>query len=842
MRYPLLFVSVAFVGGMLFARQGVVLFWAIIGWLVVVAGLSVYLLKRGKLRSSFLCCLLGFFLIGVLWLPAGERKVPSNHIELLFSKKGVVDFSQPVEIFGLVDQSPEEHFDRFYLYVRLERLSFKGKEMQVAGRVRLTVYHSRLYRLEGRKLEYGDFIRTIIILRKPYVYKNSGGFNYEEYLRRRGISLVGSVESPVLVEVLERKQGNSLKGALYRFRSKLSSLVDKCFITSSGHLSQRGAILKGMTLGERGLISEGTERIMKKSGAYHVLAISGLHIGIISYFLYLLFSFLKIKERWNCGLIIVLLALYAIMTGGRASVLRATIMATVYLGGRILYREGNFLNTISFSALVILLFYPTQLFDAGFQLTFIATLSIVLFAPRVARLLPFLPKHIRGAIAISLAAQLGLLPLLIYYFHRVSLVSILTNIAVFPLSALVVLGGFVFYLLSLAIPPISLYVSVLLDSLLRLFYDSFYLAGSLPHASYRIPTPPWWVVAGYFALVLVMLLPFRRRLLKWGTTVVWAGFAILLLTFPFKPAVSPYLTVTFFDVANGEAILVEFPSGERMLIDGGGYGGDYSFTGEYIISPFLWEKGVKRIDWVVTTHSHVDHINGLKAIIENFEIGEVWQGNSSLQNPYYRSFLRVVRRNGVPLRSHYRGDRMEISGVELRVLNPPYRSFLPYYLENDNSLVIQLRYKGVRVLLTGDIGEEMERELIACYGNELQSEMMKAAHHGSPSSNSDEFVEMVKPRIIVVCGKLGFRQDGTKSFKPEERIIVYHTNRDGQVTIFSDGYTFKVRTYFDSLLMRGRGSISQALGMAFGGVGLPPKPPPHTQRGLSSLCRRHSGR
>ncbi|TKJ32467.1 DNA internalization-related competence protein ComEC/Rec2 [bacterium (candidate division B38) B3_B38] len=805
MRYPLLFVSVAFIGGLLFAQKGVALFWVTIICLVVVGGFSFYLFKRGRLQGSFLCCLLGFFLVGVLWLPAGERKVPSNHIELLFRQRGTINFSQPVELFGLVDQSPEERFNRFYLYVRLERLSSKGRVMQVVGRVRLTVYHSRFSRLEGSKIEYGDFIRTIALLRKPYVYKNSGGFNYEEYLKRRGISLVGSVSSPLLVEVLERDKGNSLKSALYRFRSKLSTLVDKYFFTSSGRLSQRGAILKGMTLGERGLISEGTKRIMQKSGAYHILAISGLHIGIISYFLYLLFSFLRINERWNCGMIIILLVLYAIMTGGRASVLRATIMAVVYLMGRILYREGNFLNTISFSALVILLCYPVQLFDAGFQLTFAATLFIVLFAPRVNRFLPFLPRYIRGAIAISLAAQMGLLPILIFYFHRVSLVSIITNIAVFPLSALVVLGGFVFYLLSLTIPSFSLYLSILLDSLLHLFYDSFYWAGNLPHASYRIPTPPWWVVAGYYALVLVMLLPLRRRLLKWGAAVVWAGFAILLLTFPFKPEVSPYLTVTFFDVSQGEAVLVEFPSGERMLIDGGGFKDDFSFTGEYVISPFLWNKGVKRIDWVVVTHSHIDHISGLNAIIENFDVGEVWQGNKSLQNFYYRSFQQVVRKKKVPLRSLYQGEHIEVSGVEVRVLNPPSRSSPPYHLENDNSLVIQIRYMGVRVLLTGDIGEKVERELIASYGSELQSEVMKAAHHGSTSSNSDEFIKMVKPRAVVVCGKMGFWQDGTKSFKPEKRIIVYHTARDGQVTVFTDGDTFKVKTYFDAPAIEGKG-------------------------------------
>jgi len=800
-----LFISIAFIGGMLFARHGVILFWATTAWLIVVGSLSVYLFKKGRLRASFLCCLLGFFLAGVLWLPAEGRRVPSNHIELLFHKKGVINFSQPVELFGLVDQSPEKHLGRFYLYVRLEGLSSKGKVMPVVGRVRLTVYQSRLYRPGGKKIEYGDSIRTITLLRKPYLYKNSGGFNYEEYLKRREISLVGSVNSPLLVEVLEKGRGNSLKGALYRFRSRLSSLVDKCFLTSSGHLSQQGAILKGMTLGERGLISGETERIMQKSGAYHVLAISGLHIGIISYFLYLLFSFLRINERWNCGLIIVLLAVYAIMTGGRASVLRATIMAAVYLGGRMLYREASFLNTISFSALVILLCYPAQLFDAGFQLTFVATLSIVLFAPRLVRLLHFLPKYLRGTIAISLAAQLGLLPILIYYFHRVSLVSVITNIAVFPLSALVVLGGFVFYLFSLVIPPLSLYFSVPLDSLLSLCYNSFYWAGSLPHASYRIPTPPWWVVAGYYALVLAMLLPLRRKVLRWGAVVVWAGFAILLLTFPFKPQVSPYLTVTFFDVAHGEATLVEFPTGERMIIDGGGSGGDFSFTGEYIISPFLWEKGVKRIDWVVMTHSHVDHINGLQAIIDNFDIGEVWQGNSSLKNPYYRNFLRVVMRKGIPIRRHYRDDRIEVSGVELRVLNPPPRSSLPYYQENDNSLVIQIRYKGIRVLLTGDIGEEVERELIARYGKELHSDVMKAAHHGSPSSNSDEFLEIVESRVMVVCGKLGFRQDGTKSLTTKKGIVVYHTNRDGQVTVFTDGHTFKVKTYFDFPLMKRRG-------------------------------------
>jgi competence protein ComEC len=495
-------------------------------------------------------------------------------------------------------------------------------------------------------------------------------------------------------------------------------------------------------LGERGDIPEEVQEHFVATGTAHLLAISGDQFGIVallsfSSLLWILkrseYLLLSISvKKWAAALTIPWVLLYTLIAGGGISVIRAAIMVIVFFVSILFDRERNLLHTLVLAAFLILIFSPPSLFDVSFQLSFLAVLSILYMVPRIISafrqenaLSPkkalwknTLWKYARLSLLATLVATLGTAPFVALHFNRISLIGFVTNLVIIPWV------GFFIVPLVLTASLFSFFITPLASLLIHLagFITGLLLQGvalfaSFPFASLYVSTPTVFEMILFYLLLFLAVHLGKGWVLRW----VFLGLCLLLIGdiafWNVRDRFEKHLTVTFLDVGQGDSILVEFPQGERMLIDGGGLREDRFDIGKNVIAPFLWGKKIRRIDTLVLTHPDPDHILGLNFIASTFSIGQFWHNGLPTDSEAClrlehtlskRKIERLALNDGISLPS--------IHGVQVSVFNPPaeierIKGRMPPSL-NNHSLVLKLQFKNVSVLLAGDIEKEAEYRML----------------------------------------------------------------------------------------------------------------------------------
>jgi competence protein ComEC len=670
-----------------------------------------------------------------------------------------------------------------------------GRENAVRGNIRIFVPHSVEYS-ERFDFAAGDRVVASARVVPPNEYRNFREPFSRMYLKTQGLEAQASTKSPLLIQRTGRGKTFDPRRLVSTLRRSFQRGLETYFPAASAPavLSPEGAVLEALILGERGRMDSATTQALQQTGLYHLFAISGAHIGIISFLVFGLLKTCRVSARASYAVVLVLLAFYALLVEGRSSVVRAVIMASAFIVGKLLWKDVHFLNTIGLSAVLILLANPFQLFDVGFQLTFAATLGIILYFPRLRTALPRLPFRVADMFGLTLAAQAAVLPFIALSFHRIIFSGLFLNLIGIPLVGLIMAVGYLFLPVSLVAPLLARPAAAGLTFLVKAFLASSHLLDGVPFLSYRIPTPPTPVILAYFVFLAALLLPPRFHRLKVAAAAGFLFALALLIIYPFPSSVRD-LTVTFLDVGQGDAILVEFPGRTKMLVDGGGIPFGTFDVGENVVAPFLWNKGIKRLDVLVLTHGHPDHLYGLEAVARDFPVGEYWEESSPPADEHYDRMRRAL--TGARPRRLARGETLIRNGVTVEVLSPP-AGFPPIApAANDRSLVLRLSYGQTRVLLPADIGAAAEEEILAA-GLPLQSQVLKAPHHGSDSSTSAAFLERVRPEIVVIS--VG-RANPSNLPRPDvlERCRaagakVYRTDLQGAVEIRSDGRQISVRT------------------------------------------------
>ena len=528
---------------------------------------------------------------------------------------------------------------------------------------------------------------------------------------------------------------------------------------------------------------------------FHLFAISGAHIVIISYVLFLLFKIIRIPTRASYLILIFVLVFFTFLVEGKPSVFRASLMASLFLLGKFIWKDVNLLNTLSLSAFLLLVFNPFNLYSLGFQLTFAATLSIILFYSKILKYIPKLPFNISEILALSLAAQLGVIPLILNSFNRVTLFSFFLNCAALPLVGLIMTTGYVFLVIAFIIPSGTGILAFGLGYLVKLFLFIAHIPVQTGFLSYRMPTPHLITVLIYYCLLFLILIPEKIKKQKLILTSAFLITLFILITFPFSSR-SNFLKVTFIDVGQGDAILVEYPGKVKMLIDGGGFPNSDFDVGEQVVSRVLWKKGIKRIDYLVLTHAHPDHFYGLHSVVNNFKIKEFWEAYSPQDNQNYKDFKAGFSPSTIYHRV-YQGIQKTINDVSVNVLFPIKDDFIVRSAHNRQSIVVRIEYKKLAFLLTGDIETKSEEKIINS-DQALKSQILKSPHHGSRTSSSWPFLEAVTPEIVVITvGRNNFYQlphkEVLERYK-QFRLKVFRTDIHGAVEIVSDGEEIKIRT------------------------------------------------
>jgi competence protein ComEC len=695
------------------------------------------------------------------------------------------------------------------------------------GRVRITIRDPAL------PLRYGYRVHLQAKLYHPHNFLNPGSFDYAGYLRRLGVLVTGYVRDGDPVDVLSTAGGNPLLRWFDRRRQGIEQFLD-----ARTSLPGRG-FLKAVLVGERGDISDAVNEAFVAAGAVHILSISGSHLSIIVTLIFFSVQGLLTRSerallRYDSRKVAALVTFppmlaYILITGLPIATIRSGIMATCFLVSILLDRYRNPLNTLALAAFIILLVSPTALWDISFQLSFLSVLGIIVLTPPLYRLLyPHDPLslltrqkegRIKQGVILSLIASFAAVavtsPVVAFHFHRFSTIALASNAIIIPLVGfgILPLGLFSLPLIPL-FPAGAALLAKAAAALSSWGIRAMEIFSSFPYATFYLPGPTTWEMILFYGFIAALLWLKRPHMKKVALAVIIAIAAFDLSYWGIKGYAARGMQVTFLDIGQGDCALVEFPRGTRMLIDGGGFYGDFD-VGERVIAPLLWEKRILKIDYLVLSHPQPDHYKGLIFIARHFRPREFWHNGMESKGPLYEQLLEAIREKGITTVRVAEGFSRTITGVEVQALNPAKRTAGDTQKRdraNTNSLVLTISFGNHRLLFTGDIDQQAEIRLVKA-GKGLRAQVLKVPHHGSKRSSTEPFITKVSPHYAVISVGFGnpFHLPGKGVVERYERLgcRVLRTDLDGAITVQSDGKRLAVGSYRGTTIPSAEGSSAR---------------------------------
>lgn len=783
-------------------------------------GLNV---PRRPLRRAFLASFLTL---------AGILSIGGARHHLFWSIRGRDDIARfstvtprPARLIGIVDSSIEiiesgqdprvptwMKLDRSTFFLQVEQLQNGTDWEPVSGRARVDV--------DGHLLHagIGDRVELLGKLSRPAPPRNPGGYDFPAFLRAQGADSMLHVSHPLAVTRMA-----VLDGLWWRAARLREAVRRKCRTLFIQNLSlSSGAVAASLLLGDRSLMTDEIRTRFTESGTMHLLAISGLHVGILLGILYLVCRLLNLSVPRTVLVLIVLAVTYAALTNHRPPVLRATVLATFSLIGLAAARKTDGMNILALTALLLLMWRPADLFDVGAQLSFLAVGAILwvsresrrrhraeaegpLVAERswiVAALAPA-GLWLRDGCRLTGAIWLATLPLTISVFHLVAPVGFLLNLLLIPFVAVVLGLGYLFLILGLLLPIAAIPVGWAFNGSLEQLLNLVGLARSLPGGHfYTAPLPGWWLLTFYVLLGGAWGLWGRFSCSAWAGRGLLAWIAIGLLN-PSSPTTDGALRCTFLSVGHGLACVLELPGGETLLYDAGTIGDGRQ--AERAVERFLWSRNLNRIDAIVISHADHDHYSGVFGLLEKFPVGTLFVSREFLdfEQSGVADLCDTAASAGVPIRLIQAEDRLvphahrsvrgrrDDGGADARptitVLHPP----AGFQARDDNaaSVVLDVRHAGRRLLLTGDLEREGLERVLSLPAE--KTDVLLSPHHGGRAANPPTLLAWASPAVVIVSSG---REDVVTQLDEIARTthlldtrtsgaITVTIDRDGQVTI-----------------------------------------------------------
>ena len=852
-RVPMMAAAVAFATGIAIERY---LFHPIWFWMAaaILLGIAALSLHRRQQYAAYAAALVAIACVGAFTAQAEATRPKPESTVLHYATGEPVILTGTIVRDGVLRTgafgTPDESVD-----IAVEQVTTNESTFAVTGGARLSFYvpaKGRHWEDDDSSEDeadygsllpvyrYGQRLQFTAKLRAPLNYQNPGAFDYVGYLDSLGMQALGSAKVEN-VHVLSENGGSRFETLRWTARRRVLAQVHQIWP------QEQAGLLDAMILGDRAFLSRGTRTEFQRSGTYHILVVSGMNVGIFAVALFWLLRRLRAGAETATILTVLLACGYALLTDLGAPILRSILMLTIYQLTRLFYRDRAALNAVGLAALGLLVWDPKQVFDPSFQLTFLSVIAIagicipltertsepyraalkrlyikgydLAFEPKITQWridlrmiaerlqkvfgkrlgswlttgVPALALAMYELVLVSATMQVALALPMVWYFHRLPWRSLWANLAVVPLTGVLMPASVAAIAISFLWLPLAKLPALVAAYSLAGITGTVHHFGARGTLDLRLAKPDLLpIVFCGIAVASAILLARRHRVLA-VTGLLLLCISTAWIAMPsLVEAHRGVLEITAIDVGQGESLLIITPEGKRMLLDSGGsigFGRSEFDVGEEVTSSYLWNRGIDRLDVVAFSHAHSDHLQGMRAVIANFRPSELWMG-AGVDNSLTRQTEKTCREYGVAIRRFSSGDELTLGGAKFDVLAPARDLEIDTRDLDDSSLVLRASFGNTAILLPGDAHKKLEERLPA---DSLRAGVLKIGHHGSATSTSPEFLAAVHPKIALISAGRNnqFRHPRPEVLKrlAEAHVRTYRTDLFGPVTLYLDGKT-----------------------------------------------------
>lgn len=702
-----------------------------------------------------------FFLLGIFIGTSGDRSILINNIDKRLDYMGIVE--EVVKV--------EDGFNRYIVstdYVDNKSVSKEKIVLNVTGN---NIFHI------GERIYFSGELKL------PKENTNPMLFNYRLNLKTEKIYTTMSVKEHSI-----RLVDNESIDFKYRIKSQFTDTIINTF---NKHLSEKNAsLMTSIFLGQSSYLSSEDIDTYRDMGLAHLLAVSGLHIGIISGFISFTLSNLGIKRKINIIITLSIIWIYGYLIGFPPSILRSSIMFTILYYSQLIHEPYDSINSLSLAMFILLIINPYYIFNLGFQLSFVATFSILIFTPRIRhRFYPFRNK-ITQSLSSILGVQIGLLPFQAYYFNNINLISIIANLIIIPIISFSLILGFLMIIFT-NLHGISGLIGINLENLLNIEGNMLNWLNGININSLKVFSPE--IITGIiFYIILFVIFDFFniKKLNKTIVKVLTIYLIFLILVNTHAVVNDKSIELHFIDVGQGDSILIRTKRADYLMDTGGSFFGDYNIA-EGITLPYLEKLGINKLDGLLITHFDADHSQGVPLILNTLDVGYLF----STYLPDDEETLNSIKSSDATSIILKENHRLKLDdSITLDIIWPRNTSNLD---SNNSSMVSILKTNGTNILLTGDIEREAEYLIKDKIIDDIH--IIKVPHHGSNTSSTDEFLQSIRPNdAIIQVGRNNLYNHPSDAVLNRYKSLgttIYRTDKMGLVKVVIDEDNYEIDTY-----------------------------------------------
>ncbi len=783
-------------------------------WLIILGtcsllAIAVFALRKSQTSTYIIVfsALFCFICLGAIRLASFSRPKSNDITNLVSGERSLAAVKGIIVTEPYINRYDDWKFARFKFadpatsfYLELTEVQTTEGWAKVTGTVRVRVEEPVL------DLKAGDYIRIYCWLERFGPATNPGQFDIKRYLARKNIHVAASVKSRDAIKLLQSHP----KGAFTKIKKALQQKTSQTLLSDVSAEGSSRALLEALLLGLRQNIDSETYLAFRKTGLLHFISLSGMHFGIMIAIIWWLCKTAGLLKRPRSAICIIASILFLLIIPPRAPAVRAAVISIVFCASFFFRRKPNPFNSLSLAAIILLLFVrPTQLFEAGFQLSFATVLGILLFYERIHFFLYEKMNHFIGFNTISgegllfrmyvkvffgflelfsvgLSAWLGGAGILLYHFHTITPLASIWTVIAFPFVALILTIGFLKIFISLLLPTLGSFLALLVSALSSMLIALVKLFAQISISEILIGhTSVVFIVFYYLIIVFIAFFRFRRPVLK---RIVSTVLIVILLTTLFVTKWNrthrDSLILTFIDVGHGQSILLQFPGKTNLLFDAGSlYKSD---PGRRIILPFLNFTGLNRIDAIQISHFDIDHINAIPEIIEACNVGSLFVNevffDSDDRQDTQKFLIETLAESNRRIEKLSREPAIK-SPAKITILWPDTRiEDYQKLSNNDKSTVYLIEFAGRKILLCSDIEKPAQQMLLELYPD-LKADVVFVPHHCAINTLDLSFLERLQPSILICsCGLSQYKRKPLSSLKGEK----FYTVRDGAIRISID--------------------------------------------------------